>query len=182
MKKLKWGLLAVLGLIVAAGLGWSLPSRDIVQIVNTELQSRNVEESVEDGETVIRSEDVRYIHAVRPDGSPIVYRNEDTGFGWPPFLKFDSATLAAEAEEARSTDTAPTWMVVTRYGWRIDVMSWFPNAVALRPAAGPDEVLFPWFNIVILLLMGAAILLLWTRGRRLLGHAQEAIRDDVRSG
>lgn len=182
MRKLTWGLLTVLALVVAVGLGWSLPSRDIVRIVNTELQSRTVEARSADDETLTRSEDVRYIHAVTPDGRPIVYRNEDTGFGWPPFFKFDSATLAAEAEDAQSTDTAPKWMVITRYGWRIEVMSWFPNAVALRPAAGPDEVLFPWFNIVMLLAMGAAMPLLWTRLRRWLGHAREFSRDVARAG
>jgi hypothetical protein len=173
MRQLTWGLLAVLAVIVAAGLHWSLPSREIVRIVNTELQSRTMEERVDGGQTVTRTVDVRYIHAITPDGKPLVYRNEDTGFGWPPFFKFDSATLAAEAEDAQSTDTTTRWVVMTRYGWRMDMMSWFPNAVALRPAVGPDEGLFPWFNIVILTVLGAAVLLLWARGRRLLYRAHK---------
>jgi hypothetical protein len=168
MRRLKWGALAVLALMVAGWLHWSLPTRDIVRIVNTELQSRNVEQRVDGGQTVTRTVDVRYIHAVTPDGKPLVYRNEDTGFGWPPYFKFDSATLAAEAEDAQSTDTAPKWMVMTRYGWRADVTSWFPNAVALRPAEGPTESLFPWFNIVFLTVLAVGALLIWTRGRRLL--------------
>jgi predicted exporter len=39
---------------------------------------------------------------------------------------------------------------VTHYGWRSNLLSIYPNAVTIRPVAGPDVSLFPWLNIVIL--------------------------------
>ncbi len=50
-------------------------------------------------------------------------------------------------------------MVVSHYGWRIELLSMFPNAVDVRRADGPDERLIPWFNIVFL---SALAWLVWT--------------------
>ena len=79
----------------------------------------------------------------------MVYRNEDTGWFWPPYFKWDSATLQAEAANLRSTSAAPEWVAITHYGWRIPLFSAFPNAVSITPVEGPDVTLIPWVNIVI---------------------------------
>jgi hypothetical protein len=163
MDKLKWALLAALAVVVVAGLHWTLPSRDIVRIVNTEIARREVETRDSDGRTVTRGVDVRYIHGVTPGGKPRVYRNEDTGWGWPPYFKFNSANLAVEAENAKSSGDDPAWMVVTNYGWRVEFLSWFPNAVALRSAEGPEERLFPWVNVVILVTLAVVAVVLRAR-------------------
>ena len=78
------------------------------------------------------------------------YRNEDTGWGWPPYFKMDSSSLNTEAKEVQSTADAPKWVAVTHYGWRIAWMSIYPNAVRVRVVEGPDVSIFPWVNIVIL--------------------------------
>lgn len=160
MRALKWivglSLLAVIG----AFLHYSLPSRDIVRIVDTEVARMDYRTTDAAGNEVVRTRDVRFIEAVWPDGSPRVYRNEDTDWGWPPYLKFDSANLHAEAQNAASTDDRPRWMIVTHYGWRIPVFSMFPNALAIRPAEAPDQTLVPWFNIVVLVLLVVGALVL----------------------
>jgi hypothetical protein len=153
MTYVKWTLGAVLLLAIVAALNWTLPSRDVVRILGTEVARRNVETTNDRGESVVRSQDVRYIKTVTPDGDPQVYRNEDTGWGWPPYFKFDTANLAAEADNASSSEDNPRWMVVTSYGWRIPLFSKFPNAVSIRPASGPDETLIPWFNIVVIVVL-----------------------------
>jgi hypothetical protein len=84
------------------------------------------------------------------EGRPRVFRNEDTGFLWPPYFKFDSEDLQAEAANLTSTEASPQWVSVTHYGWRSNLLSIYPNAVTIRPVAGPDVSLFPWLNIVIL--------------------------------
>ncbi len=33
----------------------------------------------------------------------MVYRNEDTGWGWPSYFKFDTANLQTEADDLSST-------------------------------------------------------------------------------
>jgi hypothetical protein len=149
MSKVVWTLFAIVFLLLAAFLHWSLPARDIVRVLGTDVVRQQVAETNEQGQEVTRSRDVRYINAVSPTGSPRVYRNEDTGWGWPPYLKLDSADLAARAQDSVSTEASPRWMVVTSYGFRLQWFSRFPNAVSIRPAAGPDETLIPWVNIVV---------------------------------
>ncbi len=158
MRYVLWTLTALLVLIVGGFLSWTLPSHEIVRILGTEIARRNVETTNERGEQLTLSRDVRYIKAVTADGETRVYRNEDTGW-WPPYFKFDSADLAARADDAISTAASPRWFVVSSYGWRFSFLSKFPNALSIRPATGPDERLIPWFNIIVLVvLLGLALL------------------------
>ena len=165
MGYVKWAFRLILFVGIGAFLCYNLPSRDIVRIVGTEVVREDVTRLDANGNEVTQTHDVRQIHAVQPDGTERVYRNEDTGWGWPPYLKFDTANLAAAADDARSTRDAPEWVVVRHYGWRIPMMSWFPNALSIRPASGPDENLFPWGNII---LLGAILTILMILRRILL--------------
>lgn len=158
MTYVKWTVGLILVLAIALGLQWSLPSRDIVRILGTEIARRSVETENAQGESVTRTQDVRYIKAVTPSGNPQVYRNEDTDWGWPPYFKFDSANLAAEADNLTSGEANPRWTIVTHYGWRIPFLSKFPNAISLKPASGPDQTLIPWFNIVVVVVLIALAL------------------------
>jgi hypothetical protein len=154
---LKWGFWTVLILLVGGFLHYTLPQRDIVRITGTYNRLTTVGENsifyatpdAGTGESAV-TRDIRFIEAVRPNGKVIVYRNEDTGWVWPPYFKYDSSNLQAEASNLKSTADAPVWVSVTHYGWRIAWLSIYPNAVAVRTVAGPDVSLFPWVNIVIL--------------------------------
>lgn len=166
----KWGFRITLFLIVAAFLHYTLPQRDVVRIINTynkvtPIGSNWMFYSIEDtgtGNEANTTRDIRFIEAVFPDGdSVMVYRNEDTGWLWPPYFKWDSSTLQAEATNYRSDVTAPKWVAVTHYGWRAPIISIFPNAVKITPVSGPDVSLFPWLNLVILALLGAGLVMIW---------------------
>ncbi len=146
-------------LAVAGFLHFSLPSRDIVRIVGTDVVRKDVRQTDAQGKPVIVSRDVRFINAKWPDGKDRVYRNEDTGWGWPPYFKFDTADLATEATDLVSSAENPKWVVVRHYGWRIPMLSMFPNALSIRPASGPDEQLTPWFNIVFITLLVLFVLI-----------------------
>ena len=73
---------------VGAFLHYTLPQREIVRIVGTQLQLTEISgwsawffaqsDSGADGTSIQR--DVRLISAARPDGSPIDFRNEDSGY------------------------------------------------------------------------------------------------------
>ena len=163
--KIKWGIRILLVLIVGLFLHYTLPQRDIVRIVDTgnritQIGANWVFYSIEDtgtGAETNTTRDIRFIDAVYPDGeSVMVYRNEDTGWFWPPYFKWDSSTLQAEATNLRSTAEAPQWVAVTHYGWRIPLVSAFPNAVSISPVAGPDVRLIPWVNIIILTFLAFA--------------------------
>jgi len=159
--------LGVIALIAfAAFLHWTLPSRDIVRILGTEVVRSTVQVTNAAGDEVNRTRDVRYINAVDTSGRTRVYRNEDTGWGWPPYFKFNSADLTARAENAASTEDAPRWMIVTHYGWRIQLLSTFPNAVRITPAEGPDQLLIPWFNMSVVAILLAIGGFVWWRVRK----------------
>ena len=128
--------------------------------------------------------DVFFIQARRAQGDVMVYRNEDTGWGWPPYFKFDTSNLQAEAADAKSTAGSPQYYALKHYGWRNEFLSIFPNAISLRPVSGPDaEKGLPWLNIVILTLLAAITYAIWVRWRRFrrarLDPRLEAIEDSL---
>ena len=147
MNKLKWSLRLTVLLIVGLFLHYTLPQHDIVRITNTynRLTTVGSENSwayaSPDGGTAESgtTRDIRFIEAAYPDGSVIVYRNEDTGWVWPPYFKYDSSSLQAAAANYQSTDSAPKWVQITHYGWRIPILSIYPNAVSVREAARSTE-------------------------------------------
>jgi Protein of unknown function (DUF1523) len=169
-KKIKWGLAILALVIVGLFLHYTLPQRDVVQVINTynrvtQIGGNWMFYSIEDtgtgAETTTTSRDIRFIEAVFPDGeSVMVYRNEDTGWLWPPYFKWNSSTLQAQATNALSDRANPQWVAITHYGWRLPIFSIFPNAVSIRPVEGPDVRLIPWINIIILSALAFAILMI----------------------
>jgi hypothetical protein len=111
---------------------------------------------------------VFFIQAKRTNDRVMVYRNEDTGWGWPPYFKFDTSNLQAEAADLKSTAEAPKWVAIKHYGWRNELISIFPNAVSVRAVEGPDVRIIPWFNLFVLTLLFAifwAVRVRWVRFR-----------------
>ena len=102
-------------------------------------------------DNAVINRDLRLINATRANGRVMVYRNEDTGFGWPPYFKFDTSNLQAEASDLKSTAEAAKWVAIRHYGWRNEFLSIFPNAVGVWEVSGPDASKpVPWLNIAIL--------------------------------
>lgn len=157
MVYVKWGVYLVLFLAVAALLHYSLPSRDIVYITGQDVKRMDTTVQTAEGEQV-QSRDVAFIYTVDTEGTERAYRNEDTDFGWPPYFKFDTATISAKAENAISTRANPDWVVITAYGWRLEFLSMFENVVGIRPAESKDEPLYPWFNVTVIVLLIVAVL------------------------
>jgi hypothetical protein len=189
MTYLKWAIRILLLLIVGGFLHYNLPDRDIVRIVNTEV--RRVDFGVNSvfwqnsgaGDAVSSvNRDVFFIETIRPDGSPLVFRNEDTGWGWPPYFKFDTADLQTQAKNLESTESSPQWVAVRHYGWRSTLISIFPNATSLKPVAGPDERLIPWFNIVFLTVLLVISLTIWRLWRNFRKARIDPVLEDIDEG
>jgi len=174
MRYVKWTFWTTVVVLVAAFLHYTLPQRDIVRIVSTE--TRRVDfgsnsifwahSSAGDAVNVV-NRDVFFIDTVQPDGDVMVFRNEDTGWGWPPYFKFDTANLQAQAADLVSTKEAPQWVVIRHYGWRNQWLSIFPNAVSIYQVEGPDVRLIPWFNIVFIIVLIALLRTIQVRLQRL---------------
>lgn len=171
--------LASLALLGIAGLlAWVLPQHRVVYVQGTEvrrgdgrtLQAEGVPPRVEPGQ------DVYYLHTTNLDRTEVhVFRNEDTGFGFPWYFKMDSAEVQGRAQLlARKQDQMA---LVTYYGWRIPVLQLFPNAVDIEAWDRPDEPL-PVFNLTFLALLallagGAAWRYRrWRRARAARGQGQ----------
>ncbi|MGH1454469.1 MAG: DUF1523 family protein [Paracoccaceae bacterium] len=186
MGYIKWAFWIGFWLIVGGFFHYTLPQHDIVRIVNTYEERQDLTDwtrvfwSVPDdqAESLI-NRDVQFIQAVKPNGSAEVYRNEDTGWRWPPYFKFDTANLYTEANDAKSTKAAPEWYSITHYGWRNEYWSIFPNAVAIKPVAGPDVRIIPWVNIIILTVFFAVVWAIWVRWRRFRRARIDPVLEDI---
>lgn len=184
---IKWGFRLTLLAIIAAFLHYTLPQRDIVRITGTynrltEVGANSIfYASPDSGATTstVDRRDIRFIEAVFPDGDPMVYRNEDTGWIWPPYFKYDSSNLQAVATNSISPKDKPEWVAVTHYGWRLPIFTIFPNAVKIRPVAGPDVRLIPWVNIIVLTLLAALWFMLWRMWRQFRERMIEPAVDDL---
>jgi len=168
MGKIKWTFRILVALVLIAFFHYSLPSRDVVQIVGTEVNRIDVDDnswfwaSKDVGtQTGTTTRDVRFINAQYENGNPRVYRNEDTGWSWPPYLKFDSGNLQAQAQGFAKADGK--WVAVSHYGWRIPLISLYPNAYKMKEVEGPNVQLIPWFNIIFLIVVFLIAFAIWRR-------------------
>ncbi len=182
MRYVKWTFWALLVTFVLGFFHYTLPQHDIVRITNTEVRridfgSNSIFWAAPDVGTdgTVANRDVRFIEAFYDNGKPMVYRNEDTGFGWPPYFKLDSSNLQAEARDLVSPKETPQWVSITHYGWRNEFLSIYPNAVGVKTVAGPDVRIIPWVNIVILLTLAVLIFML----RRMWAQFRERSIDPV---
>ncbi|NOC93965.1 DUF1523 family protein [Ruegeria sp. HKCCD6604] len=189
MAYVKWAFIIIFWGVIAVILQYSLPQHDIVRIVNTYEERQDLNDwtrifwsEPEDQSTSLSNRDVQFIQAVRANGKPIVYRNEDTGWGWPPYFKFDTANLYTEANDAKSTKENPKWVVVTHYGWRNEFMSIFPNAIFIKDVEGPDVRIIPWFNIIFLTIFAAFVWAIWVRWRRFRQARIDPMIENVEDG
>ena len=134
MKYLKWIIGIPLLLVVVAFLHYTLPGRDVVRIVGTDVKRMDIGSSSlfwaapDAGTNKNWTRDVRFINTVWPDGEPRVYRNEDV------------------------------WVAVSHDGWRIKLFTIFPNVISITQVSGPDALLIPWFNILFILVLSALAL------------------------
>lgn len=192
-------LLSLLLLVAGIFLHYTLPQHDVVRVVNTYQERQDLGDwtrifwaNPDDQSGALINRDVQFIQTVkkktwlfgfirRDSEKVMVYRNEDTGWSWPPYFKFDTASLQTEADDLRSTPEAPKWAVMTHYGWRLELFSAFPNAVAIKPVASPDVTIIPWFNIAFFVILAGLILFLramWMQFReRTIDPALEDTRD-----
>ncbi len=161
MTYVKWTFRVLVALIVVSFLHYTLPQHDIVRITGAVQQRMELGEntwffaSPDVGTLAASGRDVRFIETAFPNGRTMVYRNEDTGWGWPPYFKVNSFNLQAQAGDLISTAGAPRWVSLTHYGWRNEFFTIFPNAIRVREVASPDVTIIPWFNIFFFVTLAA---------------------------
>ncbi len=163
MKYIKY-FLRFLTLVVVFGLAhYTLRSQDVVQVVGTEVVRTEVGTNplfwVSGGTGETGNKDVRFINAILVNEKPMVYRNEDTGWGWPPYFKFNSGDLQAEAQKMAEQEAG--WVRINHYGIRNRTFSIYPNVTSIRPISSPDDAPTNWIRIVGFVTIGVTILVIW---------------------
>nr|WP_321250475.1 DUF1523 family protein [uncultured Ruegeria sp.] len=189
MRYVKWAIIILFWGTIAAVLNYTLPQHDVVRISDT------YEKRIDPGENSIfwsvhdvgsdpttPNRDVFFIQTRKTNGKVMVYRNEDTGWGWPPYFKLNSSNLQAEAADLKSTTEAPRWVVVRHYGWRSEFLSIFPNAVKIWQVDSPDARIIPWFNIIFLTVFFALLWAIWVRWRRFREARIDPMMENVEDG
>lgn len=186
----KWAFWTVFWVLVAAVFHYTLPQTDVARVTDT------YEKRIDFGENSIFwaapdvgadqttvNRDVFFIQTRRGDGGVMVYRNEDTGWSWPPYFKFDTSNLQAEAADLKSTPETPKWVAIKHYGWRNEFLSIFPNAVGVRAVDGPDfNTGVPWINIGIIATFLVLSFAVWRRWRRFRAARIDPVMDDIQQG
>ncbi|MBI1494669.1 DUF1523 family protein [Halocynthiibacter styelae] len=165
LQRIKFGLKVLLIIIMGGFFHYVLPQHDVVRVTSTEIirqdfswYNRMFYAQADSGNVEGTNRDMRLINTVRrktwiwgffrrESEEVMVYRNEDTGWIWPPYFKFDSSNLQAESAALAASGGQEQWAVITHYGWRNKLLTVFPNAVSIKPVAGPDVRVIPWFNV-----------------------------------
>ena len=187
MVYVKWVFTITFWVLFVSVLHYTLPQHDVVRVVSTDVRRVDFgensmfwaqQDTAQEGATTT-SRDVRFIETFYENGRPMVFRNEDTGWGWPPYFKLDSSNLQAELTDLVSTKDSPQWVVLRHYGWRNEFMTIFPNAVSVKPVDGPDYSAINWFNIVFLTMLSALFWAVYVRWRRFKQARIDPVIEDV---
>jgi len=150
----------VLFVIAGLYLHYTLPQHDVAKVTGISDRLERLSSfqqifynQVDLGSAEGDMRDLRLINTVKVDtwflglwrgGERVmVYRNEDTGV-YPPYFKFDSSDLEAEASALAGKEQ---WVSITHYGWRMRFLSIYPNAISIKSVSGPEYRPFPWFNL-----------------------------------
>ena len=182
---MKWIKGVVIGAILivvtgaALGLYYVLPQYDVVSITGVEVKRVDDDgvinaENPADGPT----RDVYFINTEHPSTKAVtVYRNEDTGWSFPWYFKFDSADVQAKAQ-GYSRDSQQL-ALIRYYGWRIQILSMFPNVTAIESTTSRDEP-FPIFNTIFFTVLIALVLIVAIAVRRRMRQRTQRVDGVVR--
>jgi len=154
-------LLALVIIALACLLSYFLPSTRKVFV--TGIQIKRVDTTKPDGQ--VETRDVRFILTKDFDSrDPLVFRNEDTRWGFPLYFKFDAADLDAKADDlAKSPE--PKVALVTYYGTRNRVMDWYPNVLSME-VVDPGHNSLPWPTLITLGILAIIALVIYLQYRK----------------
>ncbi|WP_071673212.1 DUF1523 family protein [Nioella nitratireducens] len=161
MRKVTIALIALLTFVAGLGLHYALPRVSTVQVLGVEVKREDTDQ---------RTRDVYMIQAQLIDGGAVrVFRNDDAWF----YLKFDSANLQARAT-GLSRDEAVEAVAIRHYGWRIPVLSMFPNAISAWPVElGYRHI--PLFNMAVILTLLTGGFFAWRTVKRARARVEAAL-------
>ena len=133
--------LFVFHLFLAAVVNYSMPSYDVTKVTGVEVKR------VDKDGPITKSNPA---DGPTPDGKVMVYRNEDTRWGFPFYFKFGSANLQAQAQAFGNEDKT---VQIKYYGWRITMFDEFRNALSVKEITEADSPSHPIFSYILYLVL-----------------------------
>lgn len=134
-----------LHIVLIGSVNYAMPSYETTQVTGLETRRMDKDGVISksnpaDGEV----RDVFFIFTEHPTTKKVqVYRNEDTGWGLPPYFKFGSADIQAKAQAYANEKQL---VEIKYYGWRINWMNEFRNIVSIKPVEAEGKPSHPWFS------------------------------------
>ncbi|UOP49149.1 DUF1523 family protein [Pasteurella multocida] len=143
----------VFHLVLFATVNFVTPSYEVTKVTGVEVKRVDKDGPITkanpaDGPT----RDIYFINTQNQDGKIMVYRNEDTRWGFPFYFKFGSANLHAEAEALIKEGQK---VQIKYYGWRLVMFDEFRNALNIKAVdehASPSHPIFAYILYFILLI------------------------------
>ncbi|GAA7031436.1 DUF1523 family protein [Helicobacter pylori] len=145
-------ILTAIFLVLMLLVSYFMPHYSVAVISGVEVKRMNENENTPNNKALKSpTRDVYFIQTYDPKDkqSVKVYRNEDTRFGFPFYFKFNSADISALAQSLVNQQVE-----VQYYGWRINTLDMFPNAIFLKPlkeSADISKPIFSWILYALLL-------------------------------
>ncbi|RDE72580.1 DUF1523 family protein [Haemophilus sputorum] len=141
-------------IVIGGVVNYAMPSYDETYVTGMEVRRMDKDGVISkanpaDGEV----RDVYFLFTESEPNKVMVYRNEDTGWGLPPYFKFGSADIQAKAQAYANEKQR---VQIKYYGWRINWMNEFRNIVSIKPLLEGETVAQP---IVSYVLYGVIVLL-----------------------
>lgn len=147
--------------VLFAGINFVTPSYEITRISSGEVKRMDKDGFItksNPADGAVR--DVYFINTQNPNkNEPKVYRNEDTGWGFPFYFKFDSANIQAKALDLVSDNKL---VELRYYGWRLTMLSEFPNVTDIRVVEENESASHP-ILAYILYVLGLISLLIFVQ-------------------
>lgn len=137
-----------LHIVLIGAANYAMPSYETTMVTGMEVRRMDKDGVISksnpaDGEV----RDVYFLFTEHPETKIVqVYRNEDTGWGLPPYFKFGSADIQAKAQAYANEKQM---VEIKYYGWRINWLNEFRNIVSIKPLAEGETGSNPWFSYVL---------------------------------
>lgn len=146
-------ILVALSLFIVLGgaVNYAMPSYEETVVTGMEVRRMDKDGVISksnpaDGEV----RDVYFIFTQSGTNKVMPYRNEDTGWGLPPYFKFDSAGIQARAQAYANEKLR---VQIKYYGWRISWMNEFRNILSIKPLVEGETKAMPIFSYVLYVIL-----------------------------
>ena len=137
-----------LHIVLIGATNYAMPSYETTVVTGMEVRRMDKDGLISaknpaDGEV----RDVYFLFTEQPESKKVmVYRNEDTGWGLPPYFKFGSADIQAKAQAFANEKQL---VEIKYYGWRVNWLNEFRNIVSINPLAEGETNSNPWFSYIL---------------------------------